>query len=418
MNTRFSTAGIDYGARPIAPAIDRPVPRWPLNRALATIAAKPFPPRRMKQQGLATALLTRSFNAVGPELAEGRANPGFGPLGPSGIPAITKTGLIATGEGVPTLDIRALPNHRHTTEPYQETAMTASSNPTKAVRCRQPLMLALALLWQMPHSAAAAATPPAAPPAAKASIQFSQGKTPGAGLQLEVKQATLADIVKEIAAQTKIEIHYSVLPEAPVTATCVAGKVQALLECLVGKQIGVVTQKPEGASQEQVWLIGSSMNGCPAATAKAPEAPAPLAPPTPEQQAEADQAQQEHTQAMLKQAKSKNPDERFSALGNLADPGNQDPAIDQALRDALKDKDANVRSQAVASMAMRGADDMLEQLGQALHDSDAGVRMAAIGATNDNGLLQQALSDKDPAVRGLAQSRLNQLERIAARQNQ
>ncbi|WP_446811665.1 HEAT repeat domain-containing protein [Methylomonas sp. 2BW1-5-20] len=305
--------------------------------------------------------------------------------------------------------------------PYWPSAFCRTRNRQQAVRRVSTARIMLALLWPLLPATAWAATTAAVPAtvaAAQATIQFSQSKTPGAELQLNVKQALLADIIKEVAAKTKVDIHYSVLPAPPVTATCVADKVQQLLECLVGKQIGVVSQKPEGSPQEQVWLLGSSMGGCPATTAKAQEAPAPIAPPTPEQQAEADQAQQEHTQAMLKQAKSKNPDERFSALGNLADPGNQDPAIDQTLRDALKDKDANVRSQAVASMAMRGSDDMLEQLGLALQDADAGVRMAAIGATNDNGLLQQALRDKDPAVRGLAQSRLNQLERTAARQNQ
>jgi len=280
----------------------------------------------------------------------------------------------------------------------------------------------LSLLIALPITVIAA-TP--APPAAEAlaanpNIHFSQSKVPGAELQLDVKRATLTDVIDQVAAKTNVVIHYSVLPEAPVSATCIAGKVQRLMECLVGKQVGVMAHKGD-SGKEEVWLLGSSVGGCSGNSTAANAAPAEIAPValTPEQQAEADRNQQEHTQAMLKQAKSKDPNERFAALGNLADPGIDNPEIGQALREALKDKDANVRTQAVASIAQRGGDDMAEQLNQAMQDKDPNVRMSVVSyATADSSVLQQALNDRDPAVRNLAQTRIADLERRLAKQAQ
>lgn len=308
--------------------------------------------------------------------------------------------------------------------PYWLAAFCHTRNRQQAARpaSSASARIVLALLWPLlPATAWTATTTTVVAPAtvagaAQATIQFSQSKTPGAELQLNVKQALLADIIKEVAAKTKVDIHYSVLPETPVTATCVAGKVQALLECLVGKQIGVVSQKPEGSPQEQVWLLGSSMGGCPAATAKSAAEPEAVAPPTPAEQAEIERGIRQQTAAMLKQLKSKDANDRANAIGNLANLSNADPAIDKALQQALNDEDSNVRAQSVYTIAQRGDQNAM---GQALQDSSANVRMAVISVADaDSGLLQQALSDSDPEVRGLAQSRIAELERIAAKQNQ
>lgn len=244
------------------------------------------------------------------------------------------------------------------------------------------------------------------------SIKFSQSVTSGAQLQLDVKQALLPDIIKEIAAKTKVEIHYSVLPEIPVTATCVAGKVQQLMECLVGKQIGVVSHKPEGGTQEQIWLIGSSMSVCSSASAVVPEADtAAYEPPQPP-----DKKQSNTLLGRLKNAKTSA--ERVEALGQMTMGADiKDPKVRKALNDALADGDPNIRSQALSAYTQLDKDNAVDAIGRALNDEDRVVRMAAIDTAADNlDLLEQAVNDRDASVGNYAAAKLAQLKRNLGRQ--
>jgi HEAT repeat protein len=146
----------------------------------------------------------------------------------------------------------------------------------------------------------------------------------------------------------------------------------------------------------------------------------PPPPPTAAEQAEIDRAQQEQTEAMLKLIKSKDANERYSAISNLSSlAAKNDPAIDQVLRDATLDNDTNVRSQAIVASAQRSGDDADRQLGLALKDKNVNVRMAVVSAVNsDTAILRQALNDSDSGVRGLAQSKLDQLDKLEMRQSQ
>jgi hypothetical protein len=299
---------------------------------------------------------------------------------------------------------------------------TPASKPSDNHPRQSTRKLLTVLLWLPITAIAATPTKPAVEPAASANpnIHFSQSKVPGAELQLEVKQATLTDVIEQIATKTNVVIHYSVLPEAPISATCIAGKVQQLMECLVGKQIGVMAHKGD-SGKDEVWLLGSSVGGCSASSTAANATPAEIAPVplTPEQQAEADRSRLEYTQSLLQQTKSKNPNERMIAFSNLGDPSNDNPGIDQALNQALSDKDSNVRIQAVATIAQRRGDDMVEQLTQAMQDKDPNIRISVVSfAGADSGLLQQALGDSDPTVRGMAQTRIAEMERQLAKQAQ
>ncbi|MEQ1557673.1 MAG: HEAT repeat domain-containing protein [Methyloglobulus sp.] len=246
------------------------------------------------------------------------------------------------------------------------------------------------------------------------SIQFTVIQRPAPLLHLEARSAPLAQILKTIADKTGALIHYSVLPEAPVTATCVGSSTQEIMDCLVAKQVGLVAHKPQKDKPAEFWLLGSSVGSCQAVTV-AP-AVSPIAAveqqPTPEEQAKIDQMLQEQIDQLLKQAESKDPNVRSMAINSLGSLGaKNDPNVAEVLRNALTDKDVNVRSQAITAIAERGGSDVAEQLSVALKDNDASVRLSAVGLAkeDDIGIFQQALNDSDLTVKELAQSRLQGL---------
>jgi hypothetical protein len=248
------------------------------------------------------------------------------------------------------------------------------------------------------------------------SVSLQIGNQAGAEFKLEVRQAPLAQVLKEIAAKTGARIHYSVLPEAPVSATCVSSTVRQIMDCLVAKQVGLVANKPEQGKPAEFWLLGSSVGSCKAMTvepiaAQAQAATTPQPELTPKQQAQADQAMQVQSDQFLELTKAKEPGQRAEAISNLISGGmKDDPHVRKALVDAMTDKDANVRAQAVTALARREGEGASDQLRQALKDSDTTVRMMVVdNAGNDASLLQQALADKDPMIRNYAASKLEAL---------
>jgi HEAT repeat protein len=253
------------------------------------------------------------------------------------------------------------------------------------------------------------------PPSQLASIQLTVTQQPNPLLHLEARAAPLAQILKAIADKTGVNIHYSVLPEAPVTATCIGANVGQVMDCLVAKQVGLVAHKAQKDKPAEFWLLGSSVGSCQAVSLTSPLPPKQevVVKPTAEALAEMERQTQEQTNEMLKQAHSKDPNERYSAINNLGAMGSKDdPNVDQVLRDALADKDTNVRVQAIASIVQRGGDDIADQLGRALQDKEPNVRMSIINVAKDITILQQALNDNDQAVRELAQIKLDELEKI------
>ena len=113
-------------------------------------------------------------------------------------------------------------------------------------------------------------------------------------------------------------------------------------------------------------------------------------------------------------AGSHKPEDRISALSQLAVKNSIDPGIVQKiLQAAISDGDAKVRGQAVYAIAQQDCQDALLVLEQAMHDSDLSVRLLAIdGLGSDDksvALLEQALSDEDAAIRELAALKLELL---------
>ncbi|MEQ1560606.1 MAG: HEAT repeat domain-containing protein [Methyloglobulus sp.] len=244
-------------------------------------------------------------------------------------------------------------------------------------------------------------------------IQLTLSKHANTAIRLEARSAPLAQILKVIADKTGVNIHYSVLPEAPVTATCVGENVGQIMDCLVAKQVGLVAHKPQKDKPAEFWLLGSSVGSCQAVTV-APVVP-PIAAaeqqPSAEEQAQADQSMQEQSDHLLEQAKAKDPGQRAEAITNLISGGmKDDPNVRKVLEEALADKDASVRANAISALAQREGEGAAEQLRQALNDTDVNVRMIAVDSAGNNSvLLQQALADKDPMIRDFATSKLEAL---------
>ena len=113
---------------------------------------------------------------------------------------------------------------------------------------------------------------------------------------------------------------------------------------------------------------------------------------------------------------SNDPAERADALALLVIKGRAgDADIRKALETALTDKDANVRAQALSSLARREGDGAAAQLQAALQDSDVSVRLMAVDSAGNNpALLQQAVTDRDETVRTLATMKLEALVKIGA----
>jgi HEAT repeat protein len=158
------------------------------------------------------------------------------------------------------------------------------------------------------------------------------------------------------------------------------------MDCLVAKQIGLVTNKPEPGKPAEFWLLGTSFDSCLATTV-------------------------EPADSLFMQPQSTDPQQRAEGIRNLGAIGlKNDPDIDNPLRNAMNDKDAIVREQAIRSIALLAGDDVADRQSLALKDKDVNVRLTALSDIKDDPiLLQQALNDIDQSVRNLAQSKLEDL---------
>jgi hypothetical protein len=233
-------------------------------------------------------------------------------------------------------------------------------------------------------------------------IQLSREK--GSEIRLEARNAPLAQILFSLQKKTGIQIHYSVLPEGEVTATCVGSTAKPILECLLAAKSDLVFRYPQKTGKEtpagpsEAWILGakyttsltSIVEVCPTQPGASPEST----------------FESDRTDELIAKAKSQNANERASAIGELLGASPDDPAVSAVLEEALTDKDANVRAQAISSYANREGDKAFGALQEALHDSDPWVRQMAVDSANDRVLLQQATNDSEESVRSLALTKL------------
>ncbi len=239
----------------------------------------------------------------------------------------------------------------------------------------------------------------------------------GSELQLEVRHTPLAQVLDSLARQINIPIHYSVLPKNVVTATCVGATLKEILACLIAEKAGLVFRYSKTAVNSQdiaeAWIMGSTLAELPAQNGNcaAMTTVKSSSKPTAKQAGKKHDSEPDRVGELLAMAKSKNPEDRASAMGAiLSDEIKSAPAIKAALEDALTDQDAAVRAQAVSTLARLEGNDAGAVLQDALHDRDVDVRLMAVdGITDDVTLLSQALNDSDETVRGLAAIKLEAL---------
>lgn len=230
--------------------------------------------------------------------------------------------------------------------------------------------------------------------------------------RLEARQQPLPGVLKTITEKTGVPIHYSVLPQALITATCVGATVKQVLECLFNKKADLIFRYKNNAAQnspEEVWVLGTNVDVAQASISSGAETQHPI----PEMS-----AQTGGTEAMdklLEQLKTDDPGQRADAVARLsAEKQSHDGTIDSVLVSALSDKNAEVRAQAVFALAKRESGGAPAALQQALQDSDASVRLMAVDNAGDNvALLQQALNDSDETVRAYAATKLETFSHTA-----
>jgi len=248
----------------------------------------------------------------------------------------------------------------------------------------------------------------------------------GSELLLEVRQMPLQRVLSTITAKTGVPIHYSVVPEGLVTATCAGTTLKQVMECLLARKADLIVRYHKPSSQTQakdsdknqpveMWVLGSQFSdtaNCSGSTlSQQPINNSPVK--SPESQADAAVVEQDQTDDLLKSARSKDAATRADAIGALMSGGRVDDAkVKATLEEALNDPNANVRAQAVSSLAHREGSAATAALQEALHDADAGVRLMAVDGTGNNvALLQQAVNDDDETVRNLAISKLEELQK-------
>jgi hypothetical protein len=266
-----------------------------------------------------------------------------------------------------------------------------------------------------------------AAPAEKPLADLVISSNKGSELQLEVRQMPMVEVLKMIAAKTQVPIHYSVLPDGLVTATCVGSTLKQVLECLLDRKADLIVRYPRNADKSEskgqlaeAWVLGSRLDGtvarldCPL-TDKASSALSLEQ----SQQALDTKAKPNPSDALLKIAQSKDVAGRADAIGALLNVGNKDdPQIHEMLEAAIHDEDANVRAQAVSTLTHWSSDteSISAALGEAIHDDSADVRLMAVdGITDDVGLLQQAVNDSDEVVSSMAAIKLEELMKQEAR---
>ena len=286
------------------------------------------------------------------------------------------------------------------------------------------LIISCGIVGLMVSSVAAATTEQKTP--AEGYVGFVVSDYKGSELQLEVRQMPLERVFSTITAKTGVPIHYSVVPEGLVTATCVGAALKQVMECLLAHKADLIVRYPKPSTQTQarvsdknqpaeMWVLGSRFTdaaNCSGATV--PQQIINNSPvKSPDGQVDAAVVEPDQTDDLLKMAKSKDATLRADAIGALMAAGREgDANVKTVLEEALTDPNANVRAQAISSLAHREGSAATAALQDALHDSDAGVRLMAVdGAGNNLALLQQAVNDDDETVRNLAISKLEELQK-------
>lgn len=242
-------------------------------------------------------------------------------------------------------------------------------------------------------------------------------------LQLETRDASLAEVLKTIAKKTQTPIHYSVLPEGLVTSTCIGSSVQQILECLLARQANIVVRTPNPqvhtpaasaklAQTAEIWILGAKLTSENYGHHASGENSRLNLPPEDAN----NNSESVQIETLSRMASSPDATERLDAISALAAQGKKDDAnVKQILEAALHDSAPSVRASAISSLTLReGTDGTSSALREALHDSSADVRLMATDAIENNvELLTEATYDRDEIIRQLALSKLEDLRKLS-----
>ncbi len=246
----------------------------------------------------------------------------------------------------------------------------------------------------------------------------------GSEFQLEVRQMPLVQVLKELSTKTSIPIHYSVLPEGLITATCVGNSLKPVLECLLNRKADIIVRYSKGKITNtkngqiaEAWVLGSKLEAVPNSALCIAEGKQGSMNFNVAEQGDNTDTKTKPNQSdyLLKIVQTGNPTERAEAIGNLLAIGApNDPKVKAILEEAVHDQDENVRAQAISTLTHR--DDYDENakviIQEALQDSSVDVRMMAVdGITDDVGLLQQAANDSDETISAYATQKLEELSK-------
>jgi hypothetical protein len=244
----------------------------------------------------------------------------------------------------------------------------------------------------------------------------------GSEMQLEVRQMPLAEVLDDVARKTHTTIHYSILPEGFITATCVGSTLKQILECLLDRKADIIVRYTQDQvkvdRKEQVaeaWILGSRLSSSPSTgncMARSGQTANMASLTLRQNEANKNQSadELEQTDELLKLAQSKNAIERKQAIGGLLAVGDiGDSHVKAALEKALTDQDPDVRAQAISSLGHLEEGGATGAIQEALHDPSPDVRLMAVDGSNDIPSLQQATNDSDETVRSLAAIKLQSL---------
>jgi HEAT repeats len=245
-------------------------------------------------------------------------------------------------------------------------------------------------------------------------------------LIVQAKQASISQLLKAIADQSGVVIHYSALPDALISAKCEGKLFSQVLECLIGskvnvayryhsqvndqsKQISLTHQQPE-----EIWVLGTDRADGHYATmactldSKASKTDETVKPETMDphkvllQMADLNDTQYGE---LRKQAIS-----LLAAQGKTGDTAKDDATV-ATLQNAFNDKDPEIKAQAVFGLSNHDGSERAQVLEEAVSDQNPDVRLMAVDSANtdnpaDRAILQQALQDNDETIKAAASDKL------------
>ncbi|MDD5124770.1 MAG: HEAT repeat domain-containing protein [Methylovulum sp.] len=226
-------------------------------------------------------------------------------------------------------------------------------------------------------------------------------------IKLEASKKTLAQVLDTLAKNTGVIIHFSGLPDAPVSVACAGSNIKQLLECLLDKQADMVfryaqaTATAQPAVLEEIWVFGAAKDGKQGTLKNKADKKLLM-----------QASNNNDTGKLLAMAQVNDPGSRADAIGALAvQTPDKDPLVRKTLVSALSDSSAEVRAQAVFALSKYDDADATDGLASALQDEDVSVRLMVVDSAGHHpDLLQQALVDGDETVRLYAASKLEALK--------